>query len=132
MTPPLHQPMDFETFARRAGEILAAIPARFLQGIIDVDAHCQAFRDPDLRDVHILGECVDDEVNVLAGGEEIRSRIRLYHGSFVAIARKDPEFDWEWELKETILHEIRHHIEDRAGVSDLLLEDFEQLLSLRE
>jgi hypothetical protein len=49
--------------------------------------------------------------------------VHLYHGSFRALARLDPDFDWEGELWETLTHEIRHHRESTAGEDDL--EDFD-------
>jgi hypothetical protein len=38
----------------------------------------------------------------------------LYHGSFRALARLDPNFDWDGELWETLTHELRHHLETLA------------------
>jgi hypothetical protein len=115
--------MDFETFTRRAQEILAGVPPEFLTDVVGVDAHLDEKRHPHLPEVFTLGECGPDEVTRLADPGTDRSRIHLYHGSFAALARRDPEFEWEGELKETILHELRHHLEDRAGILDLLHED---------
>ena len=53
------------------------------------------------------------------GQEPFRSIVHLYYGSFVALAENDPSFDVEAELKETIEHEVQHHIEDRAGAKTL-------------
>ena len=44
-----------------------------------------------------------------------RSGVHLYYGSFRALAKLDPDFDWEEELRETVLHEVRHHRESTAG-----------------
>ncbi|MCU0726590.1 MAG: metallopeptidase family protein [Planctomycetes bacterium] len=115
--------MDFETFTRRAEEILAGVPPEFLTDVVGVEAHRAEKRHPHLPEVFTLGECGADEVSRMTDPETIRSRIHLYHGSFAALARKDPEFDFEGELKETVLHELRHHLEDRAGILDLLRED---------
>jgi hypothetical protein len=59
----------------------------------------------------------------MAGEEAFRSTVHLYYGSFVDLARRDPGFDVDAELRETIEHEIQHHIEDRAGVKTLHDED---------
>jgi len=115
--------MNFAQFSDRAEEILAAVPAEFLGGVTGVHAHRAAKEDPEIPDYFVMGECGDDEVAALTDPEALRSRIHLYHGSFRAIAREEPEFDWDGELVETILHELRHHIEDRAGILDLRLED---------
>ena len=117
--------MDFQTFARRAEEILAGIPPEFLRGITGVEAHRSAPSHPHLPEVYTLGECANDAVSALTEPEALRSRVHLYHGAFARVARRDPDFDWEAELRETILHEIRHHIEDRAGILDLRHEDDE-------
>jgi hypothetical protein len=116
-------PMDFETFSRRAAEILDGVPPEFMTDVTGVEAHRAEKRHPHLPEVFTLGECGPDEVSHMTDPGTVRSRIHLYHGSFAALAGKDPEFDWEGELKETILHELRHHLEDRAGLLDLLRED---------
>ena len=43
----------------------------------------------------------------------------LYHGSFAALARLTPGFDWRDEAFETLTHELRHHLEWRARAPDL-------------
>jgi hypothetical protein len=39
----------------------------------------------------------------------------LYYGSFLALSALDEAFDWDYEIWETIVHEIRHHRETAAG-----------------
>jgi hypothetical protein len=124
--------MDFARFSRRAAEIIAGIPEEFLRGIVGIEAHRSPKEDPELEGVFILGECEDDPATALTDPEALRSRIHLYHGSFRAVAAGDDGFDWEEELAETILHEIQHHIEDRAGIPDLILEDLRRFVELRE
>jgi hypothetical protein len=118
--------VNFETFTRRAERILAGVPPEFLHGIVGVEVHRERRQHPQVPDYFTLGECADDPVTRLGDPGEMKSTIHLYHGSFLALSRQDPEFDWEGELSETILHEIRHHIEDRAGIDDLRDEDAEQ------
>ncbi|MEN8152112.1 MAG: metallopeptidase family protein [Planctomycetota bacterium] len=115
--------MDFEEFSDRAVEIVAAVPEGFLRGVTGVLAHREAREDPEIPGSFFFGECGDDEVAALTEPEALRSRIHLYWGSFAAIARNEPDFDWDGELIETILHELRHHLEDRAGILDLRIED---------
>ena len=115
--------MDFDRFATRAEEILAEVPEEFLRGIVGVDAHRLRKAHPHISGVYTMGECSGDEVADRTDPGGMLSRIHLYHGSFAALARADEDFDWEAELRETILHEVRHHIEDRAGILDLLEED---------
>jgi hypothetical protein len=122
--------MDFDTFSRRAAEILEEVPAEFLRGVTGVETHPESERHPHLAGVYTLGVCTDDALSAMTDPEGMRSRLHLYHGSFAALAFRDEDFDWEAELRETILHEIRHHIEDRAGLPDLRDEDaLEEALS---
>jgi hypothetical protein len=43
----------------------------------------------------------------------------LYHGSFRALSSLDDDFDWREEAWETLTHELRHHLEWRAGAPEL-------------
>jgi hypothetical protein len=66
--------------------------------------------------VYTLGECIP----LGTGGEDVVSRVVLYHGSFRALAALDEgEFDWIGEARETLLHELRHHLEWRANTERL-------------
>jgi hypothetical protein len=115
--------LDFDAFARLAQEIAKAIPPAFLAGIESVDVHKEAKRHAFLADIVTLGECETSPLSQMAGEEAFRSVVHLYYGSFVDQAEDDPSFDMEEELRETIEHEIQHHIEDRAGVKTLHEED---------
>ena len=74
--------------------------------------------DPDREGVWTLGECIpvpgDD-----GDPHQLQSRVVLYHGSFQALARGNPAFDWTLEAWETLTHEVRHHVEWKARVPDL-------------
>lgn len=109
---------SLEEFEARARALFESIPASFREGISGLVVHGKRVTHPHIDDYETLGEC---EADLLAEGEgtERSSTIHLYYGSFASLARRDKQFDWEWELRETIEHEIRHHIEDRAGAPDL-------------
>jgi hypothetical protein len=115
--------MDFDQFSQRAREIAAAIPAEFMEGIESVEVHRDAKRHPFLEDVVTLGECATSALSDPTGQEPFRSVVHLHYGSFADLAGRDPSFDVEEELRETIEHEVQHHLEDRAGIRDLLDED---------
>lgn len=51
------------------------------------------------------------------------SRVVFYYGSFREMLAGEPPEVWEAELRETAWHEIRHHVENLAGVDDLGVED---------
>ena len=104
---------DFEDLVRRLTD---EVPVSFLEGIADVAVSSRTVPHPLREEIYTLGECVplpaapDD-----SGRPVIQSRIVLYHGSFRALARLDPDFDWREETWETLTHELRHHLEWRAS-----------------
>ena len=73
---------------------------------------------PTRDEIFTLGECIPLPA-VDGAAEGIQSRVVLYHGSFQALARIAPGFDWRAEAWETLTHELRHHLEWRARAPDL-------------
>ena len=63
----------------------------------------------------VLGEYQRD----LAG-----RRVVLYYGSFQRILGDRDQQSWLEQIRKTIGHELRHHIEDLAGRADLAREDY--------
>jgi hypothetical protein len=116
--------VTFEEFEGRAEALFAAIPAELRGGVEYLAVERRTVRHATQRDVYTLGECATGELEL---GDDLatptRSGIHLYWGSFRALARDDPEFDWEGELWETLTHELRHHRESGAGED--ALEDFD-------
>ena len=53
------------------------------------------------------------------GPDTIRSAVVLYYGSFRAVALDDPEFDWQHEISDTLMHELQHHLEHLADADSL-------------
>jgi predicted Zn-dependent protease with MMP-like domain len=115
--------LSFEEFSARAKEIAASIPREFMDGVEDVVVHRDARRHPHVEDVVTLGECEPSPVPALVGHDTVRSIVHLYYGSFADLARRDDRFDVDEELRETVEHEVRHHLEDRAGLRTLIDED---------
>jgi predicted Zn-dependent protease with MMP-like domain len=116
--------MNLERFERRAREVFDAIPPEFRGGVEYVVVHPDALPHPDLPEVYTLGECSTGELDLgMDLPNALRSGIHLYHGSFRRVAALDPDFDWEAELEETVVHEIRHHRESAAGED--ALEEFD-------
>ena len=113
----------YETFAARARAMTGEIPAEFLEGVEDVVVHRGVKRHPLLEDVLTLGEQEPSALVAMTGSELVRSIVHLYYGSFVELARRDRTFDVDAELRETIEHELQHHLEDRAGVRTLVDDD---------
>ncbi|MBO8141600.1 MAG: metallopeptidase family protein [Firmicutes bacterium] len=118
--------VSLRRFTRMANRLYDRIPQRFLvelNGGIIISEEAEQ-RDPDLPDVYILGEYVEDPYG-------LGRYIVLYYGSFRALFGDSPPDVWEAELWETLLHEIRHHLESLAGVDDLEIEDMRQLAEFR-
>ena len=117
--------LSIEEFETLANELYDEIPPALLKGlnggiVIEEDA-CQD--DPDLPDVYVLGHYVEDPY--------LGCYIVLYYGSFAAILGDEPPEVWEEELWETMIHEVRHHVEAMAGESELDIEDMIELERLR-
>ena len=112
--------MDFETFHRKAQKAFQSIPAEFRTGVDGLTVRSETLPHPTLPHVYTLGQCITESYpSEWAGPETVRSVVVLYYGSFKALARSDPNFDWEEELWETLTHELRHHLESLANEDDL-------------
>jgi hypothetical protein len=107
--------MQLDAFRAMVKRLAEAVPEQYLDGIAAVDVSPRTVPHPQHPDVYTLGECIP----VHAGADEVLSRVVLYHGSFRALARDEAEFDWEGEARETLLHELRHHLEWQAGAEAL-------------
>ncbi len=108
--------MDLNTFTRRAHEAFQDIPPEFLEGVDGLTVRSEALPHPTLPHVFTMGQCLTEAYpSDWSGPETLRSVVVLYHGSFKALAKLDPDFDWEGELWETLTHELRHHLESLAS-----------------
>ncbi|MBM7866059.1 hypothetical protein GTO89_06125 [Heliobacterium gestii] len=115
-------PFDIDRFADLAERMIAEIPEKFLLRL-NGGIHIQPDTIQDDEGFFILGECFFDEF--------LGHWINIYHGSFAGCFAEEPAEVWEDELYETILHELRHHLEDLAGADDLLREEMAELEAWR-
>jgi hypothetical protein len=123
--------MTFERFLETAYRLWDQIPEHFKRGLQGMHVLEKAKRDPDEPGLFRLGEYLSPGYpSVLGGFEGLGRHIALYYGSFRAVAY--PGFDWEGEIWETLLHELRHHLEFLAGRDDLVEEDLEYLRRYRQ
>jgi hypothetical protein len=60
-------------------------------------------------------------------GGHLGSFIVFYYGSFVGLLKDQPYHSWEAEIMDTVLHEMQHHLESRAGRDDLARSEIEEL-----
>jgi len=109
---------EFRSLVER---LIREIPAEFRGGVVAMDVSPKALPHPVHGDVYTLGECVPLEWS--GSGADLHSRILLYYGSFVSLARLGA-FDWREEAWETLTHELRHHLEWRANVDALAAYDW--------
>jgi hypothetical protein len=118
--------MDIDTFHKLLDDLAAEIPADFFRelngGILllpEVKGHPLAPGGG-----YILGE-----YRVQKPG--LGRYIIIYYGSFQKIlGEKAFPKEVKTRLWETLLHELRHHLESLAGVQDLQLEDERRLREL--
>jgi hypothetical protein len=104
--------MRFQDFEERAHAMWDEIPPEYKEGIDGMVVKREAEAHPDHPDYFTLGMCFTEPYpSGYMGPETTRSILAIYHGSFREVAERNPAFDWEEELWETITHELRHHLE---------------------
>lgn len=112
--------MLFADFERVARALWEDIPAEYKQGVDGLIVDRSALTHPDRPEIYTLGECLTEEYPSQYGGPETtRSAVVLYYGSFRAVARDAEDFDWPGEIRETVMHELQHHLESLATESGL-------------
>jgi len=122
--------VTYAAFRALAERLWEEIPEEFKRGLQGLHVLEEAKAEPGLVGVFRLGEYLDPGPPSLFGWEGLGRHIVLYYGSFLAVA--DEGFDWEEEVWQTLLHELRHHLESLAGRDDLIREDLERLRAFRE
>ena len=116
----------------QAGALLDTLAESFPEALFDglnggVNFQEEAVPDQEFPkgQVYILGEYCDD----LLG-----RYINLYYGSFAAMAENEDwtEEDWEQELRQTLSHELTHHMEGRSGLHALDDKDEAEMAAWQE
>ena len=116
----------------QAGDLLDKLAESFPEALFDglnggVNFQEEAVPDQEFPkgQVYILGEYCDD----LLG-----RYINLYYGSFAAMAENEDwtEEDWEQELRQTLSHELTHHMEGRSGLHALDDKDEAEIAARQE
>ncbi len=116
----------------QAGDLLDTLAESFPEALFDglnggVNLQEEAVPDQEFPkgQVYILGEYCDD----LLG-----RYINLYYGSFAAMAENEDwtEEDWEQELRQTLSHELTHHMEGRSGLHALDDKDEAEMAAWQE
>jgi hypothetical protein len=107
--------MDFREFERLVRRLAREIPDEYMDGIAAIDVSPKTIPHPVRADVYTMGECIP----LHGEGDEVQSRVVLYHGSFRDLAGIRGDFAWRQEAWETLTHELRHHLEWRANADAL-------------
>ncbi|HUE77156.1 MAG TPA: hypothetical protein VMM83_04375 [Longimicrobiales bacterium] len=108
--------MEYEEFERRAARVWDEIPDAYRSGVDGLVLERDSRPHPTLPDIYTLGECLTESyISDWGGPETTRSVLVLYYGSFLHLSRLDPDFDWRYEIWETVTHELRHHLESLAA-----------------
>lgn len=103
----------------QAGDLLDKVAEPFPEALFEglnggVHLVEDAMPDPEFpqAELYIMGEYHED----LLG-----RYINLYYGSFAAVAALEEwtEEDWAEELRQTLSHELTHHMEGRGGLHAL-------------
>ncbi|MGH7546998.1 MAG: metallopeptidase family protein [Gemmatimonadales bacterium] len=108
--------MQFNDFRSMIDGLARDVPPEFRGGVVAIEVSPKTVPHPLRGDVYTLGECIPLEWS--GSGADLQSRIVLYHGSFAALARLG-DFEWREEAWETLVHELRHHLEWRANAGAL-------------
>ena len=112
--------MEFSEFEKTAQQIWDEIPENYRTGVDGLIVKQEAHTHPDHDDFFTLGECLTETYPSDFGGPETtRSAVVLYFGSFAVFAREEADFDWDFEIYETITHELQHHLEHLASEDQL-------------
>lgn len=113
---------DLKTFTKMADSIAQEIPLRLLR---DLNGGISVIPGKK-RDgkYFLMGEYVEDPI--------LGKVIFIYYGSFREVVGNASMKEWEEELRETLIHELRHHVESLAGLDDLSVEEEAELAAEEE
>jgi hypothetical protein len=113
--------VSIEEFGRMLEEIAEEIPEEFYEGLnlgisLIEEAKLSAFARRD--DLYILGEYFHNQMG---------RGIAIYYGSFAKLHSSLKKAELIGELRATLRHEFRHHMEGRAGERGLEKQDEREL-----
>ncbi len=112
--------MNLDAFESASHKAFEGIPAQYRDGVAGLVVRRDPAPHPRFPAVYTLGECVTEAYpSDWSGPETVRSVVVLHWGSFRALSRADAAFDWREQIWETLVHELRHHLESLADQDDL-------------
>lgn len=110
--------MTVEEFRDMLDEILEEIPEQYFVGL---NGGVQLIEEPKIHP-----QSVGDELKIM--GEYIRNgvmgrNVHIYYGSFMSLYGHMTYEQLRDRVRETVLHELMHHLESLAGYKDLEVDD---------
>ena len=105
--------MNLDQFRKSADSIVESLPPALFRNLNGGVLILEEKNEED--DSLVMGEYVEDPV--------MGNTILIYYGSFVEDLEEASEEEWIEKLEDTILHELRHHVESLAGVDYLSEEE---------
>ena len=121
--------MDIEQFHAILEELSVDIPSeilRELNGGVVLLPEAKLHRDDLAGDLYILGEY---RVQIPGLGRYVA----IFYGSFMKVYGENPNMrKLRTEIRRTLLHELRHHMESLAGMRDLEVFDEERIMQYRK
>lgn len=120
--------LNFEQAGNLLDEMAESFPKALFEELNGgVNLLEDAVMDPDFPEgaVYILGEYCDGMLG---------RYVNLYYGSFAALAEQEGWSleNWTEELRQTLSHELTHHMEARGGLHILDDRDEEELAAWHE
>ena len=120
--------LSFDQVGELLDELAEPFPEALFGGLNGgVNLREEVMLDPAFpdREMFVMGDYCD---NLLG------RYINLYYGSFAAMAEREDWTleDWRQELRQTLSHELTHHMEGRGGLHALEDRDEEELDAWRE
>lgn len=109
--------IDIDRFGEILGDLLDELPEAFFDELnlgVRVDPNVKIHPEARENDLYILGEY---ETSSMGNG------IAIYYGSFEKLYGSIGEDALKDELRRTLRHEFRHHMEGRAGERGLEIQD---------
>ena len=121
--------MDIDQFHNILEEISEDIPEEIFR---DLNGGVVLLPEAKLHDGDVAGDLyILGEYRVQIPG--LGRYVAIFHGSFVKVYGEQPNLQQlREELRKTLLHELRHHMESLAGVRDLEIIDEERIEQYRE
>ena len=113
--------IDIDRFGEILGELADELPEEFFDELnlgVRVDPGVKLHPEARDNDLYVLGEY---ETSSMGNG------IVIYYGSFARLYGFYGERALREELRKTLRHEFRHHMEGRAGERGLEIQDEKDL-----